>query len=437
MTGAAVATAVGAWALPRQGGSKPDPEKDRYKSLDAFAQVLHYVSTEYVDPVDEKKLLWDAARGLTSGLDVHSTFLPPRRYERIRQDTEGAFGGVGLTLGPGSADDIMPDAKPWPIVDEVVPGSPADKAGLMIDDRIVSIDGKATVDGDQEVAEAGAWEARTRGASGTRVALEVLRAGWKSARSMSLVREQVKMPSVEYLAYEAGIGYLSIDRFQEATTEDTKAGLEALQAAGSLDVLIFDLRNNPGGLLDQGIKVADLFLDKGVITTIHGRQGAVESHSAHAAGTWSKPKMLVLVDAQTASAAEIVTGALKDHKRATVMGLPTYGKGSVQTFYDLDDGSGLKLTTARYLTPSGASLEGSGIIPDVAIDMFDAEVISGDGSEPVTNDAADVDPLEASAGEGTGNDARIREELAEDHQFQVALQEARKIRDAVGTAPHQ
>jgi carboxyl-terminal processing protease len=428
-----VATAVGAWALPK----KADPEKDRYKSLDAFAQVLHYISSEYVDTVDEKKLLWDAARGMTSGLDVHSTFLPPRRYERIRQDTEGAFGGVGLTLGPGSADDVMPDARPWPIVDEVVPGSPADRAGLQIDDRIVSMDGKATVEGDQEIAEAGAWEARTRGASGTRVTLEVLRAGWKSPKTMSLVREQVKMPSVEHLAVESGIGYLAIDRFQEATTEDTKTALEALRAAKALSVLIFDLRNNPGGLLDQGIKVADLFLEKGIITTIHGRQGAVESHSAHAAGTWTEPEILLLVDAQTASAAEIVAGALKDHKRALVMGLPTYGKGSVQTFYDLDDGSGLKLTTARYLTPGGTSLEGSGIIPDVPIDMFDAEVITGDGTGDVTDGAADVDPLEADGGEATGNDARIREELAEDHQFQVALQKAREIRDAAGTAAHQ
>lgn len=408
--GVAAATALGAIAAPRKA-------PDRFESLDAFAQALHHISSEYVDPVDEQRLLWDAARGLTANLDVHSTFLPPRRYQRVRQDTEGAFGGVGLTLGPGGPDDAIPDAEPWPIVDEVVPGSPADRAGLAIDDRIVAVDGKPTTEKRREKHEAGTWEARTRGASGTRVELRVLRRGWTEPRAFSLVREQVKMPSVEHLAVEKKIGYLAIRRFQEATHDDTKAALEALDAAGASDVIILDLRGNPGGLLDQGIRVADLFLEKGLITTIHGRQGAIEQHSAHAAGTWTRPKLVVLVDPQTASAAEILAGALQDHKRATVMGLPTYGKGSVQTFYDLADGSGLKLTTARYLTPSGRSLEGTGITPDVLVDAFEAEVVVA-GAAPPEDDAEPT-------GAAPGNDARIREELAEDNQFQAAYQTAR------------
>jgi carboxyl-terminal processing protease len=422
VAGAAVATAVGAWALPKGG---KDPEAERYRTLDSFAQALHYVSSEYVDPVEEKKLLWDAAKGMMSGLDVHSTFLPPRRYERVRQDTEGAFGGVGLTLGPGGPDDLIPDAKPWPIIDEVVPGSPAEKAGIQMEDRIVSVDGKPTVEGDEEVLEAGTWEARTRGPSGTRVEVEVMRAGWNKPRPFTMVREQVKMPSVEWLAYEKRIGYLAIRRFQEATHDDTLAALQALDKAGSLDALILDLRGNPGGLLDQGIRVADLFLEKGLITTIHGRQGAIEEHRAHAAGTYSKPKIVVIVDPQTASASEILAGALQDHKRATILGLPTYGKGSVQTFYDLDDGSGLKLTTARYLTPSGRSLEGSGITPDMMVDTFEAlEIVSG-GGDAGEEPEGEGDPDAASAGAAAGNDARIREELAEDNQFQAAYQTAR------------
>ena len=412
-----MATAVGAIALP----DGRDPEAERYRTLDSFAQALHYVSSEYVDPIEEKQLLWNAAKGMMAGLDVHSTFLPPRRYQRVRQDTEGAFGGVGLTLGPGAADDLIPDAKPWPIVDEVVPGSPADKAGVQIDDRIVSVGGKPTTDGDRELHEAGTWEARTRGASGTRVIIEVLRAGWTAPRALTMVREQVKMPSVEHLAYADGIGYLVIRRFQEATRDDTLAALQALDAAGALDALILDLRGNPGGLLDQGIRVADLFLESGLITTIHGRQGAVEEHRAHAAGTYTKPKIVVIVDPQTASASEILAGALQDHKRATILGLPTYGKGSVQTFYDLDDGSGLKLTTARYLTPSGRSLEGSGITPDITVDTFEAELIVAGGDEPGAVD----DPGATSSGGEAGNDARIREELAEDNQFQAAYQTAR------------
>lgn len=424
VAGAAIATAIGAWAVPGRAGGGPDAA--RYRSLDAFAEVLHHVTSDYVDPVDERKLLWDAARGLMSGLDVHSAFLPPRRYQRIRQDTEGAFGGVGLTLGPGGADDLMPEASAWPIVDEVVPGSPAARAGLALDDRIVAIDGKPTTKGDDAIADAGAWEARTRGASGTRVEVEVLRAGWSAPRAFSLVREQVKMPSVAYLAVAPRVGYLAIKRFQEATHDDTVAALRALDAAGSLDALILDLRGNPGGLLDQGIRVADLFLDAGTITTIHGRQGSVEQHVAHASGTWTRPKIAVLVDAQTASAAEILAGALQDHGRATVLGLPTYGKGSVQTFYDLADGSGLKLTTARYLTPRGRSLEGAGITPDVIIDTFEAEVIVAGGGEGEVGGGQDV-PADAHGGSGAaaGNDARIRDELAEDHQFQAAYQTAR------------
>lgn len=412
-----VATALGAWAVPHDSA---DPDAERYKSLDTFAQVLHRVSTEYVDPVEEKKLLWDASKGLMSGLDVHSTFLPPRRYERVRQDTEGAFGGVGLTLGPGDADGIMPDAKRWPIVDEVVPGSPADRAGMLIDDRIVTVDGVSTVDGKGgELHEAGFWEAKTRGASGTRIELGVIRVGLAEPKTLSLVREQVKMPSVQALAYAKRIGYLQIDRFQEATHDDTLAALEKLETAGSLDVLILDLRGNPGGLLDQSIRVADLFLDGGVIVTIRGRQGAIETHSAHAASTWSKPKLLVMVDSGTASAAEILAGALQDHDRAKVLGMPTYGKGSVQTFFDLEDGSGLKLTTARYFTPSGRSVEGSGITPDVEVDEFAAEVITAGGELDAEQDVAG-----SSAGAETGNDARIREELAEDYQFLAAYQTA-------------
>ncbi|MCA9680291.1 MAG: S41 family peptidase, partial [Myxococcales bacterium] len=431
VAGAAVATAVGAAALPARGG---DADVERFRTLDSFAQALHYVRTEYVDTVDERKLLYAAAKGMMSSLDKHSAFLPPRRYERMRQDTEGAFGGVGLTFGPGGPDDAMPEASPWPIVDEVVAGSPADRAGIQLDDRIVTVDGHPTVVPGEELLEVGVWENRTRGPSGTRVELGVLRPGWDTPHALSLVREQVKMPSVESVVVEPRIGYVAIHRFQEATHDDALAALQALDKAGALDVLILDLRGNPGGLLDQGIRVADLFLDQGLIVSINGRQGSVEKFTAHATGTYTKVKIAVLVDAQTASASEILSGALQDHQRATIFGLQTYGKGSVQTFFDLEDGSGLKMTTARYFTPSGRSLEGTGITPDVSVDTFEAEVLvpgAGSGAEDDSGAAgsgtgAAIDASGASgAGASAGNDARILEELAEDYQFQVALQTGR------------
>ena len=401
----------------------PDRSRDRYQTLDTFAQALSHVANNYVDPVEERKLLYDAANGMVRGLDPHSAFFPPARYQRLRQDTEGEFGGVGLTLGPGITDDRDPKSQPWPFVDDVVPGSPADRAGIHVDDRIVAVDGAATTEGGKESREAGVWEHRLRGPSGTRVQVTVRRPGWPQPRAFSLVREQVKIPSVEATELEAGIGYLAVRRFQEATTADVSSALTRLHARGHLRALLLDLRNNPGGLLDQAIQVADLFLEGGTIVTIRGRRGSIEEEVAHAPGTWDGFSIFCLVDQQSASAAEILAGALQDHRRATLVGLPTYGKGSVQTFFDLRDGSGLKLTTARYYTPSGRSLEGTGITPDIVVDAFVAEEVVV-GRTPAEN--RDVAVPSATAGAADTNDARIRERLANDPQFTRALQEARR-----------
>ena len=198
------------------------------------------------------------------------------------------------------------------------------------------------------------------------------------ARKVELVRERVKVPTVEWFLLEPGLGYVAVRKFQEATGEDVTRALEALALAskGHLKALILDLRGNPGGLLDQGIKLADTFLSEGEIVAIRGRPGtSPEVRVAHGPGTWKEPRMLVLVDQGSASAAEIVAGALQDHGRAEIMGIESYGKGSVQTFFDLEDGSGLKLTTARYYTPSGRSLEGAGITPDIPVEAFETEDI--------------------------------------------------------------
>lgn len=414
LAGAILATATFAGARGSDG--------DRYRTLDTFAQALSHVATSYVDPVEERKLLYDATRGLVSGLDPHSAFFPPGRYRRLRQDTEGAFGGVGLTLGPGVTDERDPRSQPWPFVDDVVPGSPADRAGVRAEDRIVAVDGQATTEGGKETRDAGQWELRLRGASGTRVLVTVRRDGWSTPRTFSLVREQVTMPSVEHLVVMPEVGYLAIRRFQEATTDDVVAALGRLRGRGGLGVLVLDLRGNPGGLLDQAIHVADLFLDAGTIATIRGRRGSIEEQVAHAPGTWSGFPIICLVDQQSASAAEILAGALQDHRRAVMVGLPTYGKGSVQTFFDLEDGSGLKLTTARYYTPAGRSLEGTGITPDIVVDAFAAEeVVAGGGAA-----ARPPGVPAATAGAAEPNDARIRERLADDPQFSRALQEARR-----------
>ncbi|MBS1119991.1 MAG: Carboxyl-terminal protease [Deltaproteobacteria bacterium] len=347
----------------------------RFKTLDAFAQALAAVQTSYVDPVDEKKLIYDAARGMLHNLDQYSTFLPPNRYKNLRQDTEGEFGGVGLTLSPGTIDDTRPSQAPFPTIEGIVPRSPAEMAGLQQDDRVVSIDGAVTAEAGKELANATTWEARLRGASGTRVVVNVVRAGWKEARPFTLVRAQVKQPTVTHKVIERGIGYLAISRFSEATSADTATALAQLRQQNGLAVLVLDLRADPGGLVDQAIAVADLFLDGGTIVTIRGRQGSIETQTAHKGGVATTVPVIAIVDQGTASASEILAAALRDHGRAKLVGVRTYGKGTVQTFFDLEDGAGLKLTTARYYTPKGNSLESKGLEPDVHVDAFAGEEI--------------------------------------------------------------
>jgi carboxyl-terminal processing protease len=415
----AVAAAIGAGATP---SDTPRPA-DRYRALDTFAQALAYVSNDYVDPVDEVRLLHDATRGLMSGLDRHSQYFSPRRYQKLRQDTEGEYASVGLVLGPGSYDEHHPELQPWPYVDDVIDGSPAARAGLAVDDRITAVDGKPTAAGGKEIFEAGAWEARLRGATGTRVKLGVWRQGWPGPRDLSLVRAQIKIPSVKVAPVEPGIGYISIRRFQEATSGDVATALGQLDKRGNLEVLVLDLRDDPGGLLDQAVKVADDFLADGLIVTIRGRRGAVEEHVAHKPGTWPSFPIFCLVDGGSASAAEILAGALQDRRRATIIGARSYGKGSVQTFFDLDDGAGIKLTTARYYTPSGRSLEGTGITPNIEVgDFAPIEVVAG-APGAATGNSPDAG---TSGGEPPAKSARILERLSDDPQLARAIQEARR-----------
>jgi carboxyl-terminal processing protease len=403
VAGVAAAGVIAAHAVPR-------PDVARFKSIDAFAQALATVEANYVDPIDERKLLYDATRGMLHNLDPHSTFLPPSRYQHLRQDTEGEFGGVGVTLAPGAVDDARPAVPPYPTIDAIVHGSPADLAGLQLDDAVVAIDGEATAEAGREKRDAGAWEARLRGASGTRVTISVLRTGWREPRPFTVVRAQVKQPTVRHDVLDRRIGYLAITRFSEATSADVLAGLTKLREQGALDALVLDLRNDPGGLVDQSIAVADQFLDSGTIVTIRGRHGSVETQVAHKGGVAVGVPVIALVDQGTASAAEILAAALHDQGRAQLVGVPTYGKGTVQTFYDLDDGSGLKLTTARYYTPAGKLLESNGITPDVvALPFAPEEIVAGESN---------------GSGASPGNDATIKPSA--DPQLAAAIRQARQ-----------
>jgi carboxyl-terminal processing protease len=428
--GVVLATALVARAVP---DSSSRSARDRYSTLDSFAQALSYIASEYVDEVPERDLVYAAIGGMVRQLDRHSAFLKPKSYQRLREDTEGEFGGVGFELGE-APEGARP---PYPVVESLIPGSPADRAGIREGDRVLTIDGVKTLDSDvkaSKAAEAGDRRARRlgallRGPAGTRLDLGIQPAAGGAVAHKVLVRELVKVPTVDWMVLPPRVGYVSIRRFQEATSGDVEAALREIKTkiGGMPGALLLDLRGNPGGLYDQGVRVADLFLDEGLIVKVVSRGGRhVETEVAQEAGTWRGFPMIAIVDQGSASAAEIVAGALQDHGRATVLGLPTYGKGSVQTFLDLADGSGLKLTTARYVTPSGRSLEGTGIQPDIVVEAFEADVISAappsKGTRPHAPGAGAAKPNGAKIPPGVPDDVRSR--LEEDLQLKVAYETA-------------
>jgi carboxyl-terminal processing protease len=283
--------------------------------------------------------------------------MDPKAYAALKQETDGEYGGIGLEIAV-KGDDVVVVA---PMDD-----TPASRAGLLPGDRLVEIDGAPT----RGWKEADAVRALI-GAPGTKCSLKVSRDGWREAKAFTLIRDVIRVVSVEHKLYDRRFGYVKVKSFQDRTDVYLKHALDELRAAaagGKLDGVILDLRHNPGGLLEQAVKVADRFLYDGVIVTTKGRGGRhAEVERARAKDTEPGYPMIVLVDGGTASASEIVAGALQDHGRAVVMGTQTFGKGSVQTVIELEDGSGLKLTIARYYTPSGRSIQEKGITPDVVV----------------------------------------------------------------------
>jgi carboxyl-terminal processing protease len=339
-----------------------------YKKLRVFSQVLSYIQTSYVDDVDAQRLMYDAIAGMLAHLDPHTAFLPPADYEKLREDTAGEFGGLGLNVGAvdGGSDAVL-------AIETVHTDGPGAHAGLKVGDLIVAVDG-VSIRGQPLESSVRLM----RGVPGSRVVLTVSRPQWSRARDVPLVRRQVRVTSVEHDVLDAPgapvIGYIAISSFQERTDQELGTALNELRRVASSrglqrpSGLVLDLRDNPGGLLDEGVKVADRFLSSGLIVSTEGRNPRnVERETAHEDGTEPDYPVVVLVNGYTASASEIVAGALQDHKRAVIVGERSFGKGSVQTLYGLDDGAGLKLTIARYYTPSGRSIQGSGIVPDVSV----------------------------------------------------------------------
>ena len=325
-----------------------------YKALHNFSKVLHYIEENYVSEVDEEALLQGAVQGMVSTLDPHSVYMSPEINRELKVDTSGRFDGVGIEVSVRKGELVVVA----PIRD-----SPAARAGIRAGDRIVKINGTATKD--INLSEA---VMRMRGRRGSRVTLTLAREGEKRPFNVTITRQIINVPSVGYELLGDGIAYASISSFQSGTARSLAKALKGMSKAEPIRGLVLDLRHNPGGLLEQAVEVSDLFLDEGVIVTTDNRGKEVDRREAFPEGTQPDYPIAVLIDGGSASAAEIVAGALKGNGRATVLGTTSFGKGSVQTVIDLDDGAGLKITIAYYRTPSGRLIHDQGVLPDIAVE---------------------------------------------------------------------
>jgi len=347
------AAAAGAATVATHTGSGTNPAALPWEEARLFAEVYERIKREYVDDVDDHALMDKAIRGMVAALDPHSAFLDTDEFEEIRLSTMGSYPGVGIEVV--AEDSAVKILRP-------IEGSPADQAGLLPGDQIVRID-------DQDIgADLAGAIARMRGSSGSVVKLTVLRPATGQTLDFSLRRAKVEVHSVAQQSLEPGYGYLRITGFSETTSDDVNHAIARLKRdnPGGIKGLVLDLRNNPGGVLEAGVAVADAFLNDGVIVTADGRTpDARFEMDATPGDVIDGAPLVVLVNGGSASASEIVAGALKDHGRAELIGHKTYGKGSVQTVMPLTHGGAVKLTTSRYFTPSGASIHGKGIVPDI------------------------------------------------------------------------
>jgi carboxyl-terminal processing protease len=335
--------------------------EDTYEKLKVFTEVLSLIQSNYVDDVNSKELMYGAIKGMLESLDPYSSFMPPEAFKEMQVETQGSFGGLGIEITV--KDRMLTVVSP-------IEGTPADRAGLHPGDRIMKIDGQVTKD--MTLMEA---VRKLRGPKGSSVIINILREKQPEPFDVTLVREVIEVHSIRAKDLGDGLYYVRIVSFQERTGKDLEVALEQARKAGATG-LVLDLRNDPGGLLNQAVAVSDKFLDKGqLIVYTKGRQKNQDLRfTAEHASQFAKVPMVVLVNGGSASASEIVAGALQDWKRAVLLGTKTFGKGSVQTVIPLPDGSGLRLTTAKYFTPKGRSIHGSGITPDIVVEVPKPEV---------------------------------------------------------------
>ena len=382
--------------------SKSADQSATYEQLRLFTEVLNIVQNQYVDEVPPKDLIYNAIKGTLRGLDPHSSFLDPDSYKEMQVETSGSFGGLGIEIT--LRDDVLTVVSP-------IEGTPAFRAGLQTGDRIVKIDGLVTKD--MQLPDA---VKRMRGKPGTKVTITVVREGWTEPKDFDITREQIRVQSVRSADLGGGVAYVKLRQFQEQSPGDMAAALDKASKVG-MKALVLDLRNNPGGLLTAAVEVTEEFIDDGKLVVYTEGRVRNQNMRFQASGkhTYADFPIVVLVNQGSASASEIVAGALQDWGRAVVLGTQSFGKGSVQTIIPLSDGSGLRLTTAKYYTPKGRSIHGKGITPDIIVEA----------PKPTPGQAADQQPPPLD------EQARLNDQLKKDPQLQRALDllKAMKIMD--------
>src|SRR5512135_1614795 len=328
-------------------------ENDTYDNLKTFSEVLSLVQKNYVEEVSSKDLIYGAIKGMLSNLDPHSSFMTPEMYKEMQVDTRGEFGGLGIQIGV--KDKTLTVIAP-------IEDTPAYRAGIKAGDKIIKIDGQPTKD--MTLTEA---VDKMRGPKGTNVTITVFRDEFAQPKDFTITRDIIKIQSVKYKILDSELGYVRISQFQEKTSEDLDKALKEFTDK-KVKGIILDLRNDPGGLLNMAVDVSGEFLPSGkLVVYIKGRSGEKDEFFTNNTHPRTEIPMVVLVNEGSASASEIVAGALQDWGRAVIMGTQTFGKGSVQTVIGLSDGSGLRLTTAKYYTPKDRSIQNTGIKPDIEV----------------------------------------------------------------------
>ncbi|MCC7203217.1 MAG: S41 family peptidase [Nitrospirae bacterium] len=415
---------AGVWVIFGKGFGNPVFGGESYENLRVFAEALSLVEKNYVDETKTKDLVYGAIKGMLSELDPHTSFMSPESYKEMQVDTKGEFGGLGIQIG-------MKDKKL--VVIAPIEDTPAWRAGIKAGDHIFKIDDTVTKDLDMEDAVN-----KMRGPKDTKVKLTIVREGEKEPLEFTIVRDIIKIKSIKHKVIEGDIGYVRITQFQERTGEDLRKALDDLDKQ-KIKSLIIDMRNNPGGLLKVAIQVSELFLREGkLVVSVKGRNDEKEEYLASEAHAREDYPIVVLVNEGSASASEIVAGALQDWGRAVVLGTQTFGKGSVQTVFTLSDGSGMRLTTAKYYTPKGISIQNTGITPNIVVkpasgrDEADGKFIrEKDLKKHLKNEMIDED-LDSGAkpsdkDRGSGNGDNVTEQPQEgdiekqDYQLQRAV----------------